>query len=120
MNKATYKTIIISIICIFLSLALVGCQNKDEEIKIVRFEIEDLELVEGDTFNTSEAVITCHKSDGTIENVSENLEFDSSKLEDKLKEDNILLDDSAGEYIIPVYHLDIHIGDLKVIVKVKR
>ncbi len=119
MRKRTSIAVLLLLISIF-TFTLIGCGNKDKEITITRFEIEDLELTETDTLDLSKATIICHLSDGNTEPVTDNLDYDKSAIKDKIDDENVLSNDSAGEYIIPVYHLDIHIGDLKVIVKVKR
>ncbi|HHT83449.1 MAG: hypothetical protein ACOYEC_00540 [Christensenellales bacterium] len=105
---------------IIMSFAFIACGDKDDELTIVRYEIKDYELIEGDKFDVSKVAINCYLSDGSVRDVKNNLYFDKAELEDKLDDENNLSEDSAGEYTVPVYHLDKKIGDLKVIVKVKR
>lgn len=118
--KKTISTIIMIALVCALVFTFVACENKEETITIKSFEIEDYELIEGAKFDKENIKIVCHKSDDTTVEVKNNLVFDKTSLEGKIDSEEILSDDSAGEYTIPVYHLDIHIGDLKLIVKVKK
>ncbi len=119
MKKTLSLIIIIALVCV-LAFTFAACEEESDEVGIERFEIEDLELTEGDKFNEEDVVITAYKTDGETAEVKNNLDFDLTALEEFLDEENTLSDDSAGEYKIPVYHLEKHIGDLKVIVNVKR
>lgn len=119
MKKIVSTATIIAIICV-LAFTLIGCTDKEDTVGIDKFVIDELTLTEGDTFDTTKVVINCHKTDGTTAKVSNNLTFDKSALGDKIDDANVLSDDSAGEYKIPVYHIGMHIGDLTLKVKVKR
>lgn len=119
MKKTISLAFILALICV-LTFTLIACDDKEDEVTIKSYEIQDLEVVEGDKLDTSKVVIVCHKSDDTTVEVKNNLVFDKTAIEEKLDDEDTLSNDSAGEYIVPVYHLDKHIGDLKVIVQVKR
>ncbi|HHU42935.1 MAG: hypothetical protein QM214_05895 [Bacillota bacterium] len=118
--KKTFTILFLIALIGALVFTFAACDKDPEEPSIDRFEIEDLTLTEGDTFKKENVKITAYKSDGETASVQNNLEFDLSELEDVLDDDNKLSDDSAGEYTVPVYHLEEYIGDLKVIVKVRR
>lgn len=118
--KKTISTIIIIALACALVFSLTACEDKETEVTIKSFEISDYELVAGDKFDKENINIICHKSDDTTEEVNNNLVFDKLSLGDKIDSENLLSEDLVGEYLIPVYHLDIYIGNLKLIVKVKR
>ncbi|MDD4316725.1 MAG: hypothetical protein PHC84_06165 [Clostridia bacterium] len=119
MKKIILTSTLIVILSVF-AFTLIGCADKEETVGIDRFEIQELVLTEGDTFDTSKVVIDCYKTDGTTAKVTNNLTFDKAALETKIDAEDVLSENSAGEYTIPVYHIGMHIGDLKLTVKVKR
>lgn len=118
MKKILTVILMIMLIC-SLSIVLIGCNDDEEEITIDHYEFEDYELTQGDQFKTDDIVITCYKSDDTTVEVKNNLVFDKSNL--TLDEDDYLSEDhEVGTFVVPVYHLDEKIGDLKIIVKMKK
>lgn len=105
------------ILCCFVCL-FAAC--KDKEAVVDSYSIENKTYTVGDTFSTSDAVITAVLKNGEKVKIDTNLKFVTDAVDADLKEGKF---EKAGEYSVAVYAVeersDLKIGDWIVTVNEK-
>ena len=110
---ASTVLILCCLVCLFTAC-------KDDEAVIDSYNIESKSYVVGDTFSTSDAVITAVLKNGEKVKIDKNLKFVTDAVDADLKDGKFV---KAGTYSVAVYaveeRVDLKIGDWSVTVNEK-
>jgi len=110
---ASTVLILCCLVCLFTAC-------KDDEAVIDSYNVESKSYVVGDTFSTSDAVITAELKNGEKVKIDTHLKFDTTAVDIDLTDGKFT---KAGTYVVPVYAIeertDLKIGDWTVTVTEK-
>ncbi len=117
--KKIVVSLLVIVTVVMIATCFVACTK--DEVGIESFNaIEDKTYYIGDTYKSSDIVLTAKMKDGTTANITKNLVFEGDDAQSLSLDENGKFT-KAGTYVVKVYRFenreDLAIGEWKIIVK---